>query len=73
MLHHSITPEEIEDYLVEWPKDRFIIRLVNGDYGQHWAVCDAKTWNIITLSYTEEEAQYILQEFTTRSKRRKTS
>lgn len=70
----SITPDEIASYKKEWPRDRYIVREVNGDYGQHWAVCDAgTTWNIITLSYTREEAEAILALFKARKKRRAAS
>lgn len=62
----SITPDEIDAYIHDWPKDRYIVRPVNGRDGQGWAVCDEKTWNIITLSYTEAEATAIAKQFNVR-------
>lgn len=59
MYRSSIRPDEIADHKRAWPKDRYLVRNVNGDYGQHWSVCDTKTWNIVTLSYTEQEANHI--------------
>ena len=59
----SITEQQIAIYKHDWPKDRAVVRRINGDQGQCWAVCDEETWNIITLSYTEAEANAIAKLF----------
>lgn len=71
MSRHSITPKEIDKHIAQWPGDRYVLRHVNGEHGQHWAVCYATTWGIVTLSYTKAEATRILREFNTRSNPKK--
>lgn len=70
MTPHSMTPDEIDAYRREYPKDRYSIRHVNGEHGQHWAVSN-QLWNTLSLSYTESEAYAILALFQKRLPRRK--
>jgi hypothetical protein len=39
----SITPEQIKEQKHNWPRDRYIVRHVNGRHDQHWSVSDAGT------------------------------
>lgn len=71
MSRSSITPDEIAAQKEAWPKDLYIVRNVNGDYGQHWSVSDAKTWNTVSLSYTKAEAEAICRRFNKKNKKKK--
>lgn len=66
MYPSSITTEKIALHQQEHPSDRYCIRRVNGEHGQHWAVCDQATWGILSLSYTKREAEAILSRFNKR-------
>ena len=57
----SITAKEIHATVKTHPKDRYVVREVNGDSGQHWAVSNTRTWATLSLSYTRAEAVAIAE------------
>lgn len=70
MTRSSIRADEIAAQKAAWPRDKYIVRNVNGEFDQHWSVSDAKTWNTVSLSYTEAEADYICALFNKKNRKK---